>query len=449
MLMNKGVQSIGTTFKNQRIYLLLSISAFFVIIYFYGYTFQRDSIGYDNMHPIRSIGYPLIMLIFKFLSVAHYLDYLFVFQVLLGIISVFFATKAIIKQFELNNFAGYLIAFTLIIPYIIKIKIGSHIYSEAVTYPLFLFFIIAIMRYYYSEIQRDIIIAILLLTLLTIIRTQFFFVFPVIFLLLIIQIFLKRIKFKKGILFTILLIFSYGMVNLIDCSYHFIVHKKFARTPFTGIQLLTEVIFVSEECDTILFNNSAQKEAFKAIISEVELRDYNKHSFLQLSDYISKDNINDHYRNTYNPICWGTLVPLYGNTLNLNEKNIEGWIELDKITLDMSKTLLKKHSLDYLYNQFIDMYFYGFFPHFGLIFSILLTLILFININNHRISGFLLFLFLLDFSNIILCSLVEPLLIRYLFYTKIVVFTFLIAYSMSILKTKSIKIQNKVSYYHI
>jgi hypothetical protein len=437
--MKKSALSVITLYKNPRTYLLLSIFVVFIILYFGGYTYQRDSIGYNNMHPIRSMGYPSIMLLFKLLFVNHYLNYLFIFQGLLGILSIFIVTKAIIKQFELDYWAGYIIAFALIIPYIIKIKIGSHIYSEAFTYPLFLFFIISIMRYYYTGSQRKLIVAILLLTLLTTIRTQFIFVFPVIFTLLVIQLIRIKTTFKKVFLFSLLLILSYGLLNLIDCSYHFIVHKKFARTPFTGIQLLTEIMYVSEKGDTILFDNLLQKEAYKAIISEIELKDLNKQSFIQHSDYISKDNINDHYRNTYNLICWGTIVPFFSNTLILNDKNMEDWIELNKITVSMSRTLLKKHFLDYLYNQFIDIYFYGFFPHFGFIFSLLFILILVININNHRISGFLLFLFLLDLSNIILCSFVEPLLIRYLFYTKIVLFVFLAAYLIANLRMKSIE----------
>jgi hypothetical protein len=433
--------SIRNVIRNPHAFLLLIIACIFIFLYIEGFIYQRDSIGYGNMHPVRSMGYPILILFFKMLSINHYLNYLFAFQCILGAFVIFYATIAILRQFNLKNWTSFFIAFVLLIPYIVKVKIGSHIYSEAVTYPLFLLFLIAIMRYYYSESEKQLYISILLLTLLTIIRTQFIFVFPALIILLLIQFILKRILLKNLIAYSLILILSYAFINLIDCSYHLIAHKKFTRTPFTGIQLLTEIIYVSEKADTVLFDDLTSKSAFKTIISAVESKNFNKKSFLKQSPYTSKDNINKHYRNTYNLICWGTIVQLYKRALNLNEKNIEGWIELDKITLSMSKTLLKKHYVDYFLNQFVDIYFYGFFPHFGLVFSLLFGLILVITLKKNRISGFLLFLILLDFSNILLCSLVEPLLIRYIFYTKIALFVNLSVFSVSALSKSEDKIE--------
>ncbi|NOU18341.1 MAG: hypothetical protein HOO91_12365 [Bacteroidales bacterium] len=412
-------------------FLIYSILCF--VIFRRGLILAPDSDGYINPTIIRSPVYPLIIQFCKLLVGIYYDKLLLLLQIVIGLIGVGVFSKLLFKQFSLNKWLVLVISFMLFSPYIFSIQVGNMLLTESLAYPLFLITIKYILEGMSGSNHRKFILSFFFLTLLILTRSQFLFLYPliaIIFFYLFIFTTTNKLKLLK------LSIIFIGMVIscfLLEMTYHYVVSGKFIRTPFTGIQLATNAIYVSSSKDSTIFYDKAERQTFVKIVKEAE----NKQ--LTLSTFSSKENTSfiHHYGVAYNEICWRTIYPILQK--QIMSKNISDmYMEIDKITISISKKLMLYNWKPFLTLYFKNMYngMGGFIGFTWTLLSLLCLLALFF-IGKRSIEIIILAtLFISHLLNLSLVSLVEPIIIRYSFYTEILLLVVLTSILLSIFQQK-------------
>ncbi|MFC4739775.1 hypothetical protein ACFO3U_07175 [Flavobacterium ponti] len=208
---------------------------------------------------------------------------------------------------------------------------------------------------------------------------------------------------------------------LSDKIYHKAVHNHFVSTPWTGIQLAALPMFISQENDSILFSNEVEKRYFLHVYKKLE------NEKLLLSQLKKEDYDFAFYHKNYTSICNKTLSN-YGELFFVNDKQVNRILKNDKITAKVALVLFKKHFIKWTAFVFKNLY-NGFYSISNLLLFIFLILISFLNYlkTTKKIFLILLIFGLLTFFNLLLISIVEPIIGRYIFYNNWVLFV-IIAY---------------------
>jgi hypothetical protein len=420
--------------KNEYFYIIVSLLLYSImsfVIFKRGLILSPDSEGYLNPLIIRSPIYPLLIKFCKLLAGINFGSLLLIIQIILGLGSVFAFSLFLFKQFSLDKWIILLLSLFLFVPYIVSMQIGNTVLTEPLAYPLFLFTIKYLFEAFREKTLRNFIISFCFATVLILTRSQFLFLYPLIALL--ISYLLLFTSINKKVLMKISVTFIGFIIGffIIEMTYHAIADGKFVRTPFTGIQLSTNAIYISSVKDSTIFSDKQEKEIFISIIKATE----NKN--LTLSSFASKSDLNymSHYDTAYNEICWRTMFPILRDNLKYDSSS-EMYLEIDKITLSISKKLIVHN-----WKPFLNLYFKNIYTGMGGLIVITWTiltffclLILFFNGNRSVELIFLLTIYISHFFNLALVSLVEPVMKRYSFYTEVLLFVIFTSILLSLLQ---------------
>ena len=386
-----------------------------------GVKYYPDSIGYIEGQPIRSAGYSIIILVFKLLFGASGLYILYIFQLIIILLTILSLINFLKKRFKLTETVVLMLSLFF---YYAFYRIGRGIATE----PLALTFFLLSIRFLLEAIQdrklKPLIKYFISLFLLVLIRAQFYFLYPVtIVVILYIYIVNRDLKMTgKAIVLFIITILS---VNLMDRTYHFVKHDRFISTPYTGLQLVTDVLYISEKKDSIYIKDAFHRKLFDEIQDSLSVQNLTFKSFNSQNKNAENAQIINHYNYAYNEICHRNAKVIFGKYIN-NEGSMDYFKEIDEMTLEISKNIvlnkpkqfLKLYMDDILRNGFGSNIFFIFFMA-TFIFGLIKT---YQEVTNEKYV-FLVLASLIVINNYLLVALVEPILIRYSIYSSIIYFS--------------------------
>ncbi|MAO08496.1 MAG: hypothetical protein CL596_07285 [Alteromonas sp.] len=419
------------SFDNPRVYygILIVISLCSILLIISNpILVSNDSEGYIKMYIIRSPGYPLFL---KGIFTIFQDNYAFgtkLIQGILGISAIHFLVHTIRRHNLLAPI--WLIGFFLIlaIPYLYNHQVANNLLSMALSYPLYLIIVAFFFNYLIFKKAKHLLYASPIIILLLLTRSQFLFLIPVgVFLTL----WILRKNLKKAIIPLSVLILIPILVNTSDSLYHKVVHGNYATTPFTGIHLLSPLVFITNEQSENLFQDPVERRYFNVIMEELKRK--------QLNRYYLPNNLEPMtvFTNNYSAIANHTIYSegytIFSEKTHLSEFEIIQ--QIDKTTKRMCIPILKKE-----FTRWVKFYLsnisHGLFSANYFLFYVMLLLFCIYYIKNpsfhFEISTLVI---LLLFGNILIVALGVHTIKRYLFYNNWVLF-FIIFLSFNFIQKK-------------
>ncbi|HLW33561.1 MAG TPA: hypothetical protein VKX40_14960, partial [Aequorivita sp.] len=289
---------------------------------------------------------------------------------------------------------------------------GNNICSEGIAYPLYLLLLSYSFDFLFRNENRKWIHLSIVFILLALTRGQFVLLAPMLAFLYILK--EGRLVVQKSKIFYLLLFLTLPLsVQLIDRSYHKIVHGIFDATPFSYVNAITLPLFVSEEGDAKDLKTQDEREIFLETYSEL------KNSGLLMSKTPGEVNEQyDYFFKEFPVICNQTFHPIsmdhFAKEFGRQTHNA---VLAEKAAKEMMPVLVKNNLQKYisLLWQGIVRSFYGIIPLI-LIVSLLVYSFFASKKTWNNYNGLLLFAALLIIVNSFLAAFAAIPIIRYLFY---------------------------------
>lgn len=383
-----------------------------------------DSIGYIEGQPIRSAGYPLIVSFFEMLFGSYGLQVLNIVQLLIILGVIVYLLNYLKKAFKLSDLTLLLLSFLF---YYALYRIGNGIATEPLALALFLLCIKFLLQFIFEHSLKAILQYFIILSLLILIRAQFYFLYPVT-LIVIMYLYYKNRDMKLMLSSLIFMVLTVISLNVVDRTYHYMKHNAFISTPYTGLQLITDALYISEKKDTVFISNTFERKLFGEIQQKLTEQNLTYETLKSNNENIETAQIVHHYNYAYNEICHRNAKVIIGSYLN-NPGSIAFYKEIDKITLSISKDIIRNkpkkfftlYAHDIMRNGFGSNIFFIFF-----VATFAYGVLMIFKVKQDKKYIYLVLGCLMVISNFLLVALVEPILIRYSIYSSIVYFSALL-----------------------
>lgn len=365
-----------------------------------------DSWGYLQANILRSPGYPLFIKLIQFVSEKHAETLLVIAQLFLGLWATLVVANSFQKIFGLKQVFFVLFAALLFTPYLAKT--GNYILTEGLAYPLFLFSIHYLLKGLIYRNNLALGIHFVFLTALVLTRGQFLFMYGVTSLGLL-HSFQYNHTFSKRALLILSLLGSFFLSNILDKTYHAFYHGAFTSTPFTGIHLCIQPLYVSQVEDASLFEDPRERNFFLETSHEMEGK--------KLSSTFEAGHIDPpyHFYAHFNEILYQVMYPA------LSKQGLHNAIEVDGRLKKMAIKLILNRPLAYF-----KLYIRNVAGILGGYYKALILLLLFIAASfyslryRHPLSICLSLCSLIVIGNALLVACVQPALLRYAFYAEVI-----------------------------
>jgi len=390
------------------------------IVLYKGLILKADSSGFITAQPIRSAGYPLVILLFNIIFGKFALKVLFVTQPVLILISIHYFLDFLKLKFKLTDFIILLISPLF---YFYLYRIGGYIMSDPLSLVFLLLSIKFLLEAVFDNNQKAMFIFYINLIILVLIRGQFYFLYPVT-IFVVLFLYFKNRDLKSLVKNMVYLLVVIVLTNVLDKTYHYVKHNRFISTPYTGLQLVTDALYVSKASDSILFKNN-EREMFKKISTNIMEQGLTMDQIKIQNPAVEWTEVIFHYTNSYNDICHRNAKVIIGSYFN-DPENIDYWKNIDNITLNMARKIILKHPKEFFKLYIYDILRNGFFSNIYFIFFMLILIISLGTVYKdpeNKIYLFLVLSSLIVISNLLLVALVEPVLDRYSFYANILYYT--------------------------
>lgn len=328
-------------------YWLIGIVSFGFYVLWYlldGVIQTPDANSYIVMEANREPGYCMYLAFFRALFPAGcYLDAAVIVQCLIAAIAAVAICKELQKRFALHDLQMLCIlivqyGLTLLNRFVAQRRYSyfNSIETEGITYSLWVFLFVCLIRILYDAQKKDIVQALLWCVILTTIRKHMMISFGLFF-LVIFYVEWKNKKWKKGLVqAVILLLLGFSLMKLIDYSYNYVTRGVFASHTGDSMFILGTEIFVADTGMVSRIENEEYQQLFLEIMKRADENQYN----LKYAQSGWR-NIESHYSNSYDRIKFDII----NVTLNeyLDEK---GMVQpqreelYNEITATMMKALL-------------------------------------------------------------------------------------------------------------
>lgn len=286
--------------------MFLCSAVFYLFWYWHdGIIITPDAQSYIDMISARDPGYSLFLWFCRVLAGWDgYQQLAVVLQCLLAAIAASALAGSLQKRFSLNwletiGILGIQYGITLLNRFVAQRRYSYYnsIETEAITYSIWIFFILSLIEVIYQKSKKSIILSTIWAMVLMSTRKQLAITFCILFLCLVL-IWWKDKKWMKAILCAFLVAFL-GLVGtrLIDCTYNYAIRGVFA--PHTGDSsfVLGTEIYVADESMISHISSEENKELFLEMLRQADAQEYN-------ARYAGSGwhNVEEHYSNSYDRI---------------------------------------------------------------------------------------------------------------------------------------------------
>lgn len=374
--------------------------------------YSPDTYSYLGLHVYRSPGYSIFSRALQFALGDYFNPIIVGILLLFGFFAIHLFAANCRDLFKMTSIPYLAVIAVLIFAYFPPLWIGNNICSEGIAYPLYLLLLSFSFDFFFRNENRKWIHLSIVFILLAITRGQFVLLAPMFAFLYILK--ERSLVLQKTKIFYLLLFLTLPLsVQLIDRSYHKIVHGIFDPTPFSYVNAITLPLFVSKESDAVDLKTQNEREIFLETYSEL------KNLGLLMSETPGEVNEQyDYFFKEFPVICNQTFHPIsmdhYAKEFGRQNYNA---VLAEKAAKAMMPVLVKNNLQEYisLLWQGIVRSFYGIIP---LILVVsLLVYSFFASIKTwNNYNGLLLFAALLIIVNSFLAAFAAIPIIRYLFY---------------------------------
>ncbi|RJO61661.1 hypothetical protein C4544_02055 [candidate division WS5 bacterium] len=406
--------SLSVTQKQKYSLLVFSILNIWFFIYLAkaDYIMSKDSIGYINNHIIRTPTFPLLLDLFQLIFKSSYLSMVVYFQIVSSFVCSYILINTLQKYFKFGEYIFLFLYVTLLYP-LYSLKLSNQILPDSLAYSCFILTINFLVVYFFKRNIKSLLTVLLLSVISATIRPQFIFFYGVNLFIILFHI-VKSKSLRHGLILFVVFIATVFASSMFQRSYNYIYHGYFLTIPFTGIQLVTPQLYLSDKDDLHVFKDfpEDQRIFLDRVYSEIEERGLN---------YRGRDKIAMplafHYNAAYNVICWNVVATNYFKSENTSQVTPRQFIDLENLMLSVSLKLL---SLNYI--EFIELYIADIIAGLGFTGSFILCLftITFIALvikTKSDIYFLFLMIYIAALANCMLIAMVEPVIKRYTFYT--------------------------------
>ena len=385
--------------------------------------FSPDTTTYLQMQIYRFPGYSIFLRIFSKFFGENYAVFIVLFQGGFGCFAVHNLAQNIYKQFKLNVWQAVVLLIILLYPFYPNLWIANNICSEGLSYPFYLLCITYAIKLLYSNNIRNVFFVSVFSILLCLTRGQFI-IFPLIVAFIY---FLKsrhKLLSKTTLIVLTILIITPVFTNLLDRSYHKLLHKHFVSTPFSYVNAITQPFFVSKEKDLKAIKNQDYKAIFTKAYNRVDSLQYLASH--ENKSYSEKYKIlHDHFPQ----ICNTSIHEQGFNYYYFNKKQdyFTSYINVEKACKAVIPVYIQQNLKSFILIYFTNVS-YGFKSPVVAVLILIICLWSFVKVlkNYKRDTSFIFFLSLLIISNASIVAFACHSIQRYLFYNYFAIFIILI-----------------------
>ena len=384
----------------------------FIYFIFQPAIYSPDTYSYLELHVYRSPGYSIFSRGLQSLLGGYFNPIIVGIQLLFGFFAIHLFANNCRDLFKMKPIPYLAVISVLLFAYFPPLWIGNNICSEGIAYPLYLLLLSFSFDFLFRNENHKWIPLSIVFILLALTRGQFVLLAPMLAFLFILK--EGRTIFQKSKIFFLLLFLVLPLnVQLIDRSYHKVVHGIFDPTPFSYVNAITLPLFVSEEDDVKDLKTQDEREIFMETYSEL------KNLGLLLSK--TPGEVNEQYAfffKEFPVICNQTFHPIsidhYAVEFGRQAHNA---VLAEKAAKEMLPVLVKNNLQKYisLLWQGIVRSFYGIIPLILVVSLLIYSFFASIKTWNNY-NGVLLFAALLIIVNSFLAAFAAIPIIRYLFY---------------------------------
>lgn len=322
------------------------VSILFYMVWFWldGIIITPDAASYIDMISAREPGYSVYLWIFRTIFGNEiYMEAAVTGQCILAAIAACVLVRGLQKRFSF----GYLTAtcilliqygMTLLNRFVAQRRYSYYnsIETEAITYSLWIFYILSLLGILYDKKKSGMIMAFIWCVILMSTRKQLAISFCILFCVLLF-VWWKEKKWQKTILLSLaVVILGLGTVRVLDCTYNYAFRGQF--TPHTGDSSFffgTEVYVANEKMLTYI-DSEENKVLFQEILDRAAEEQYN-------SKYAGKGwrNVENHYSECYDRIKFDIVnVVIRENQIQRGIPESERDADSNQIINAMSKDIL-------------------------------------------------------------------------------------------------------------
>ena len=370
-----------------------------------------DTTQYVNGSAFRAPVYPAFLHMDMLLTGNSHFYFVFIIQLLLGVISSYYAGNTLKKLLDQPHWMGYLFTALFLIPYFFgDYKFANRLLSEGLCYPLYLIGFSQLLLGLVEKKIKPLLIFSATLYLMVLTRPQLMFLYPISFFAwLYVTIHFNISRLAKCLLLTGLILVI-GSTMITDRLYHYIKHGHFASEPALGISLAIAPLYLSQPSDAALFHSTHQKELFTKLYEQLSQRKTNINFYSQSHS----ENIYYNFAGSFNIITWDIIYQTFKNNHQSN------WYHINSQLLSMDFILLKAH-----WKKYISLWFFAVKEKMGGYYWLLFYLLLLgfcilktFTSNHNKIPTLITFILLASFANYCSTALVEVIIRRYSSYTE-------------------------------
>ncbi|WP_299443434.1 hypothetical protein [uncultured Aquimarina sp.] len=394
-----------------RIFLYLLICIYVIWV---GVVIEPDTISYVGFSLITPPGYGTFLFIFrKLFGEDHYYPIIVFVQLILSFISCWYLIKTIRKVFALDKRLLILIDVMLLAPiFIPEYLIVNRIVTQGLAYPCFLIITTFLIQYVFLNSRRTSVWLLLSVFAGLLIRTQFFFIIPVLLLVFGYQWYVTK-NFRKFIVLIIALLLMPMTISLAQKTFNYVVHGRYINISSTGLQVMIMPFFVADAEDYKIYDDPKTQEYYKQMYQVAVDRKLLDDFYVPVND-----NVFHHFDYNFVNISYGVFSKEGRKFLMpSNPDSHEALIANDKFLMDMWLPLLFDN-----FWKCLDLFYKNVAHAFGGFYMIWLSLLILIGAlfiwktYNEKLALLAFVLMLLTFSNILLICIVQHSIDRYMIY---------------------------------
>ena len=395
-----------TSFHNYLLLIFLTI--IFTLIF--NPSLFSDSSTFIKMDKSRSPIYPIFLNLNKFVFGKYFLNFVIFFQFFIYFFSVQYFLKRLYMILNFNLIGFSIAIFFLILP---SFYFGNSILSESLSFSFFLLFLGEFIYYFKTKKQSSMFKLFILFICCALTKPQFLFIFGV---LIYLSLFTFLRNKKEGMIFFFGTIFSLIFIFSFNKTYHYVLHKKFETDTNLGSQFLAMPIFLTTSESIEIIKNNKQKVFLDLVLNDLKSKninfnyEFNKNKSRQYLIKLFQEN----YAQAVSSIN-SNFVKLDTN-LNQNTFLIDLSFELLLINLKNDPKLVFE---GYFFNYAINGFYWIYLAICFLFFTFILCTIALVSRKISIMSLTLTIFSLAHLLNILVVTLIEPVINRYRFLTEV------------------------------
>lgn len=325
-----------------------------------GYIIYPDSNGYIEASYEREALYPLIIMACRgILGENLYLYGVIVLQSVIALVASIALTQYMRKNFKMNRIETGIAFLVLLFPYGLdtmwtepRENYTHIIISDALSYSMFYFFIIALIDYLKRKKWASFLWMVILTSLMTLNRSQMGLCYVIILIAVIfccchVEKRKLRIGWRKLFGRGCVLIGAAALTMFMTYCYSFFMWGEFARSSENDFTMLTNLLYASDAEDEELFNDSDTAMAFRELYSRVDDAGLTYHyapdGFLENGKYMLS--CHDPMKSGIVRIFFKEYIEKQGLTESFQSDQIK-----KELASELRSVLLKAHFWRWIYN---------------------------------------------------------------------------------------------------